>query len=42
MGKALAELGRCEQALRYLDRSEELQGQRDEIDDARAKCEEGG
>jgi eukaryotic-like serine/threonine-protein kinase len=42
MGKALAELGRCEQALRYLDRSEELQGQRDEIGDARAKCEEGG
>jgi serine/threonine protein kinase len=42
MGKALAELGRCEQALRYLDRSEELQGQRDEIDDARAKCEERG
>jgi serine/threonine protein kinase len=42
MGKALAELGRCEQALRYLDRSEELQGQRDEIDEARAKCEEGG
>jgi serine/threonine protein kinase len=41
MGKALAELGRCEQALRYLDRSEELQGQRDEIDEARAKCEEG-
>jgi hypothetical protein len=39
MGKALAELGRCEQALRYLDRSEELQGQRDEIDDAWAKCE---
>ena len=42
MGKALAELGRCEQALRYLDRSEELQGQRDEIGDARDKCEEGG
>jgi serine/threonine protein kinase len=42
MGKALAELGRCEQAFRYLDRSEELQGQRDEINDARAKCEEGG
>jgi len=42
MGKALAELGRCEQAFRYLDRSEELQGQRDEIDDARAKCEVGG
>lgn len=41
MGKALAELGRCQQALRYLDRSEELQGQRDEIDETRAKCEEG-
>jgi serine/threonine protein kinase len=41
MGKALAELGRCQQALRYLDRSEELQGQRDEIDEARAACEEG-
>ena len=41
MGKALAELGRCQQALRYLDRSEELQGQRDEIDEARAKCETG-
>jgi tetratricopeptide (TPR) repeat protein len=42
MGKALAELGRCEQAIRYLGRSEELQGQRDEIDEARAKCEEEG
>jgi tetratricopeptide (TPR) repeat protein len=41
MGKALAELGRCQQALPYLDRSEELQGQRDEIDEARAQCEEG-
>jgi serine/threonine protein kinase len=41
MGRALAELGRCEPALRYLDRSEKLQGQRDEIDDARSKCEEG-
>ena len=41
MGKALAELGRCQQALRYLDRSEELQGQRDEIEETRAKCEEG-
>jgi len=39
MGKALAELGRCEQALRYLDRSEELQGHRSEIDEARAECE---
>jgi tetratricopeptide (TPR) repeat protein len=41
MGKALAELGRCEPALRYLDRSEELQGHREEIDEARARCEEG-
>jgi eukaryotic-like serine/threonine-protein kinase len=40
MGKALAELGRCEQALRYLDRSEELQGDRREIDEARARCED--
>jgi serine/threonine protein kinase len=42
MGKALAELGRCEQALRYLDRSEELQGHRKEIDEARQTCEGGG
>jgi tetratricopeptide (TPR) repeat protein len=42
MGKALAELGHCEQALRYLDRSEELQGHRREIDEARAQCENQG
>jgi serine/threonine-protein kinase len=42
MGKALAELGRCEQALRYLDRSEELQGHRHEIDEARKTCEKRG
>ena len=42
MGKALAELGRCEQGLTYLDRSEDLQGPRDEIDAARAKCEGEG
>jgi tetratricopeptide (TPR) repeat protein len=41
MGKALAELGRCERALSFLDRSEELQGHREEIDEARATCEEG-
>ena len=41
MGKALVELGRCDQALPYLDRSEELQGHRREIDEARARCEEG-
>jgi serine/threonine-protein kinase len=40
MGKALAELARCKQALPYLDRSEELQGHRHEIDEARKTCEE--
>ena len=40
MGKALAELDRCEQAVRYLDRSEELQGHRSEIDETRAQCED--
>jgi hypothetical protein len=39
LGKALAELGRCDEALRYLDRSEQLQGHRSEIDEARAPCE---
>jgi hypothetical protein len=42
MGKALAELGRCQQAVRYLNRSEELQGHRHEIDEARKKCEGSG
>lgn len=37
-GKALAELGRCQKALKYLDRSESLQGSRSEIDEARARC----
>ena len=39
LGKAFAELGRCQQALGYLDRSEQLQGSRREIDEARASCE---
>jgi serine/threonine protein kinase len=39
IGKAPAELGRSDQALGYLDRSEELQGHRREIDEARAQCE---
>jgi predicted Ser/Thr protein kinase len=38
LGRALAGLDRCRQALRYLDRSEELQGKRGEIDAARADC----
>jgi tetratricopeptide (TPR) repeat protein len=42
MGQALAELGQCEQALLYLDRSDELQGHRKEIDKARKTCEAGG
>jgi Protein kinase domain len=37
-GRALANLGRCEEALPYLDRSEELQGTRKEIRDARKEC----
>jgi hypothetical protein len=37
-GKALAELGRCEKALPYLDRSESLQGSRSEIDEAQSRC----
>jgi hypothetical protein len=40
MGKALAELCRCPRALKFLDRSEDLQGQRQEIDEARATCED--
>jgi eukaryotic-like serine/threonine-protein kinase len=40
MGKALAELGRCDKAIPFLDRSEELQGHRGEIDKARKLCEE--
>jgi hypothetical protein len=40
-GRALASLGRCEEALPYLDRSEQLQGQREEIDQARADCDGG-
>ncbi|MBA2536219.1 MAG: protein kinase, partial [Actinobacteria bacterium] len=37
-GNSLAELGQCEKALTYLDRSEDIQGQRKEIDKGREKC----
>ena len=37
-GNSYAELGDCERALPLLDRSEDVQGQRSEIDEARAKC----
>ncbi|MCW2955512.1 MAG: pknB [Thermoleophilia bacterium] len=38
VGASLAGLGRCSEALRYLDRSEQLQGSRGEIDAVRAGC----
>jgi eukaryotic-like serine/threonine-protein kinase len=39
LGRALVEQGRCEEAVPYLDRSEEIQGNRKEIRDARRGCE---
>jgi serine/threonine-protein kinase len=39
LGRALAEQGKCPEALQHLDRSEQLQGKRPEIEDARSKCE---
>ncbi len=43
-GKSWIELGNCNKGLPLLDASEEIQGQRSEIDQARAQCssEEGG
>jgi hypothetical protein len=41
LGRALVEQGRCEEALTYLDRSEQIQGSRKEITNARKKCEKG-
>jgi tetratricopeptide (TPR) repeat protein len=38
LGSALAELGRCDEALEHLERSEEIQGNRKEIDKARKQC----
>jgi eukaryotic-like serine/threonine-protein kinase len=38
LGRAQAEQGKCDEALPNLDRSEQLQGQRPDIDRARAKC----
>jgi predicted Ser/Thr protein kinase/tetratricopeptide (TPR) repeat protein len=38
VGKALAELGRCDEALSYIDRSEQIQGDRSEFDAVRSKC----
>jgi eukaryotic-like serine/threonine-protein kinase len=39
LGRALVEQGRCEEAIPYLDRSEEIQGERKEISQARKRCE---
>lgn len=41
VGRSLVELGRCEEALPFLDRSQQIQGRRGEIDAARAACEGG-
>ncbi|HET9324754.1 MAG TPA: serine/threonine-protein kinase [Gaiellaceae bacterium] len=38
LGRALVELSRCDEALPHLDRSEEIQGSRREIREARARC----
>ncbi len=38
VGRSLIELGRCDEGLPHLDRSEDLQGHRSEFDEARAKC----
>ena len=38
LGSALVELGRCDEALEHLERSEEIQGDRKEIDKARKEC----
>ena len=38
LGNSLVRLGRCSEGLPYLDRSEAIQGHRDEIDRSRARC----
>ncbi|MDP8911024.1 MAG: serine/threonine-protein kinase [Actinomycetota bacterium] len=40
VGNALAHLGRCDEALRFIDRSQELQGYRSDFDAVRARCGE--
>ncbi|MFL5930087.1 MAG: serine/threonine-protein kinase [Gaiellaceae bacterium] len=39
LGRALVEQNRCDEALPYLDRSEQIQGSRREIREARARCQ---
>jgi tetratricopeptide (TPR) repeat protein len=38
VGRSLAELGRCDQALPHVDRSEAIQGHRKEFDSIRKGC----
>jgi Flp pilus assembly protein TadD len=42
LGAALVGLGRCDEALSHLNRSESLQGKRKEIDRARRGCRKQG
>jgi hypothetical protein len=42
LGAALVGLGRCEEALPHLDRSESIQGHRKEINQARKACRKRG
>ena len=42
LGAALVGLGRCDEALQHLDRSEALQGERREITRARRACKKKG
>jgi hypothetical protein len=41
LGAALAQLGRCDEALPYLEQSRQLQGNRPEIRDAERLCRKG-
>jgi len=41
LGRTLAELDRCEEALPHLDRSKQLQGNRPEIREAMKSCRKG-
>jgi hypothetical protein len=38
LGKTLVELDRCDEALPHLERSEELQGEREAINEAKEQC----
>jgi hypothetical protein len=41
LGRTLAELDRCDEALPHLEQSKELQGNRREIVEARKSCRKG-